>query len=110
MSASPDDVIEFLVEAIATRVASKLSSARPRWYSPSELPVGCPTGRALRDRCRKLGVPMVKVGREILVDAVVYDDAIAAQAKRPAPPKLTLSDQDAINQMGIVFPIPRKAS
>lgn len=101
-SISVSEALEVLIEAIADRVASKLSG-RPRWYSSSALPVGCPTGRALRDRCRKLGIPMTKAGRDMLVDAAAYDAALSSHAKQLAPPGVTATDEELLAKMGVVL-------
>lgn len=88
---------------------STMPAAGPLWYSRHALPPGCSSWRSARETAARLGVATAKPGRELLIDASDFDAKIAVpKAQRPLPGADV--DEAALEQMGLVLPMRRRAS
>lgn len=90
-------VIGMLADAIADRLAAR--STRPTHYAATHLPPGCPSWRAARERARAMGVPLVKVGRCVVIEAAAWTAGIERQTASASSATSTttvhVSDTDA---------------
>lgn len=96
----PSNMLDLLVAMIADAVADRLrtSAAARRYYTRRDPPTA-EKWTTILARAKRSGVPTVRQGREIHVDAAAWDAMVASSAtKRPT---LTSGDAAALEALGL---------
>lgn len=96
------NVLELVIDMIATAVAAKIANPSRRYYTAADKPTG-EKWATIVARAKANGVPTVRQGREVHVDAAAWDAWVAGKAtKRP-----TLSEGDTAALAALGLKVPR---
>lgn len=87
-------------ERLEQRIEQRLAALNvmPQRYGGPNLPAGVRTPRMLHAICRRKGLSLVKVGRELYIDARAWD---AAHASGPGLAPIGDADERALEALGI---------
>ncbi|MBL9025988.1 MAG: hypothetical protein JNL21_27590 [Myxococcales bacterium] len=110
------DLLAALVEAKRAELAvleAQLAAASDapssaRWYTSEALPPGVRSWRSARETALRAGLPTVRVGRDIRIDAGAWDAWLAERtkpARRRTRPAVTSADEKTLEALGVRVPL-----